>query len=57
MIRKKEMEIKRSYTPKKDFLFLMKQVPMDIFLRMAMKSGLPDEESRQLCQAFRELKQ
>jgi hypothetical protein len=40
----------------RDFTQLMRGVPMDVFVRMVTKSGLPAREARELCQAFKELK-
>jgi len=35
---------------------LLLSIPLDTLLKMAAKSGLPTEESRELAAAFREIK-
>lgn len=39
-----------------DFEELVVMVPTTAFVTMVSKSGLPTQEARQLCQAFKELK-
>jgi hypothetical protein len=41
----------------RSFEELVRQVPVEQFNRMVAKSGMTAEESRELCQAFLELKQ
>jgi len=38
------------------FLQLLRTVPVDQFVRMVGRSGLPAEEARRLCQLFKRLK-
>ncbi len=40
----------------RDFEDLVVMVPTTLFVNMVSKSGLPTQEARQLCQAFKELK-
>ena len=39
----------------KDFVQLMSSIPIDVFVRMVTKSGLPSPEARELCDAFKRL--
>lgn len=41
----------------RDFSELMRSIPEKVFVGMVSKSGMPTPEARELCQAFRELKQ
>lgn len=38
------------------FLDLIKSVPVDQFVRMVTKSGIPALEARKLCEEFKKLK-
>lgn len=54
MVTKKS--VSKSKASKPDFVSLMKQIPVEAFIRMVSKSGLPPQTSRELCQAFKDLK-
>ncbi len=40
----------------RDFEDLVVMVPTTLFVTMVSKSGLPSQEARQLCKAFKEMK-
>lgn len=40
----------------RDFTEMMREVPMEQFVRMVTRSGIPDPEGRELCKSFKELK-
>jgi hypothetical protein len=55
----------RSYEPQDErptrsargFTELVREVPVEQFVRMVNRCGLPTADARELCAAFRELKQ
>jgi hypothetical protein len=51
-----EHETESDASPLENFILLVARVPDETFFDMAAKSGLPRDEARALCEAFRKLK-
>lgn len=54
--RKKIDDADRMMNSGRSFEELMRSIPVEQFIRMVAKSGLPTQEAREICNAFKEMK-
>ncbi len=52
----KKYSVPRPVARKASFEDLVSRVPVNVFVAMAGKSGLPNADARELCLAFKKLK-